>query len=267
MRREGRCHVRRQDSSDTGTVTTPTTTDTNTNKINPSSATDLTSPGPVVGVRNDGQHRGQRGAGRARPRFAKLSRSCARSSWRWSPRVPVARFPVAMATTSLIRGPAQGRRRAKACGGGRCAPRLPRAERDGPPLRRQGPQNIFALRVRCAEDLLLPPLPAEPLRPIGAAATARPRTRLADPTPEGAHPSTPPTPPPRSPTPRTPTTMSRPSSARNAATRPRTSHRRTTWCPGVRPGYRHVSDRTALCPMTTAVGYRPAEPVEHQVDA
>jgi hypothetical protein len=36
-------------------VTTPTTTDTNTNKINPSSATDLTSPGPVVGVRNDGQ--------------------------------------------------------------------------------------------------------------------------------------------------------------------------------------------------------------------
>jgi hypothetical protein len=37
-------------------VTTPTTTDTNTNKINPSSATDLTSPGPVVGVRNDGQH-------------------------------------------------------------------------------------------------------------------------------------------------------------------------------------------------------------------
>src|SRR3954454_19352208 len=55
MTREGRCHVRRQDSSDTGTVTTPTTTDTNTNKINPSSATDLTSPGPVVGVRNDGQ--------------------------------------------------------------------------------------------------------------------------------------------------------------------------------------------------------------------
>src|SRR5829696_5541256 len=55
MRREGRCHVRRQDSSDTGTATTPTTTDTNTNKINPSSATDLTSPGPVVGVRNDGQ--------------------------------------------------------------------------------------------------------------------------------------------------------------------------------------------------------------------
>jgi hypothetical protein len=36
-------------------VTTPTTTDTNTNKINPSSATDLTSPAPVVGIRNDGQ--------------------------------------------------------------------------------------------------------------------------------------------------------------------------------------------------------------------
>jgi hypothetical protein len=37
--------------------------------------------------------------------------------------------------------------------------------------------------------------------------------------------------------------------------------------PGVRPGYRHVSDRTALCPVMTAAGYRPAEPVEHQVDA
>ena len=37
--------------------------------------------------------------------------------------------------------------------------------------------------------------------------------------------------------------------------------------PGVRPGYRHVSDRTALCPVMTAVGYRPAEPVEHQVGA
>ena len=34
--------------------------------------------------------------------------------------------------------------------------------------------------------------------------------------------------------------------------------------PGVRPGYRHVSDRTALCPVMTAAGYRPAEPVEHQ---
>ena len=37
--------------------------------------------------------------------------------------------------------------------------------------------------------------------------------------------------------------------------------------PGVRPGYRHVSDRTALCPVVTAVGYRPAEPVEHQAGA
>ena len=37
--------------------------------------------------------------------------------------------------------------------------------------------------------------------------------------------------------------------------------------PGVRPEYRHVSDRTALCPVMTAVGYRPAEPVEHQVGA
>ncbi len=37
--------------------------------------------------------------------------------------------------------------------------------------------------------------------------------------------------------------------------------------PGVRPGYRHVSDRTALCPVVTAAGYRPAEPVEHQVGA
>ena len=36
--------------------------------------------------------------------------------------------------------------------------------------------------------------------------------------------------------------------------------------PGVRPGYRHVSDRTALCPVMTASGYRPAEPVEHQID-
>ena len=37
-------------------MTTPTTTDTNTNTINPPSATDLTSPGPVVDIRNDGQH-------------------------------------------------------------------------------------------------------------------------------------------------------------------------------------------------------------------
>jgi hypothetical protein len=37
--------------------------------------------------------------------------------------------------------------------------------------------------------------------------------------------------------------------------------------PGVRPEYRHVSDRTALCPVMTAAGYRPAEPVEHQAGA
>jgi hypothetical protein len=43
-------------SSDTGTLTTPTTTVANANKIKPSSATDLTSPDPVVGVGNDGQH-------------------------------------------------------------------------------------------------------------------------------------------------------------------------------------------------------------------
>ena len=36
---------------------------------------------------------------------------------------------------------------------------------------------------------------------------------------------------------------------------------------GVRTGYRHVSDRAALCPVMTAQGYRPSEPVEHQVDA
>ena len=36
---------------------------------------------------------------------------------------------------------------------------------------------------------------------------------------------------------------------------------------GVRPGHRHAGDRTALCPVMTAVGYRPAEPAEHQVDA
>ena len=37
--------------------------------------------------------------------------------------------------------------------------------------------------------------------------------------------------------------------------------------PGVRPEYRHVSDRTSLCPVMPAAGYRPAEPVEHQVAA
>lgn len=29
-------------------------------------------------------------------------------------------------------------------------------------------------------------------------------------------------------------------------------------------GYRHVTDRTALCPVTTRRGERPAEPVEHE---
>ena len=56
MRREGRCHVRRQDSSDPGTVTTPTTTADTTNKIKPSLATELTSTDLIVGARNDGQH-------------------------------------------------------------------------------------------------------------------------------------------------------------------------------------------------------------------
>lgn len=32
--------------------------------------------------------------------------------------------------------------------------------------------------------------------------------------------------------------------------------------PGEVWGYRHVSDRTALCPVTTREGDRPAEPVE-----
>jgi hypothetical protein len=37
--------------------------------------------------------------------------------------------------------------------------------------------------------------------------------------------------------------------------------------PGVVPEFRHVSDQTALCPVMTRHGYRPAEPVEHQVGA
>jgi hypothetical protein len=32
------------------------------------------------------------------------------------------------------------------------------------------------------------------------------------------------------------------------------------------PGYRHVGDRTALCPVLTHSGYRPAEPVEGDRD-
>lgn len=39
----------------------------------------------------------------------------------------------------------------------------------------------------------------------------------------------------------------------------------TGWSvPGPVPGYRHVGDRTPLCPVTTREGYRPAEPVEHR---
>ena len=37
------------------------------------------------------------------------------------------------------------------------------------------------------------------------------------------------------------------------------------WCgPGELPGYRHLGDRTALCPVKTGAGYRPAEPAEHR---
>ena len=36
---------------------------------------------------------------------------------------------------------------------------------------------------------------------------------------------------------------------------------------GVAPGYRHMSDHTALCPVMIVHGYRPAEAVEHQVSA
>ena len=53
--REGRCHVRQQDSPDPGTVTTPTTTADNTHKIKPSSATRLTSTAAIIGDRNDAQ--------------------------------------------------------------------------------------------------------------------------------------------------------------------------------------------------------------------
>jgi hypothetical protein len=56
MRREGRRHVRRQDSPDPDTVTKPTTTADNTRKIKPSSATEPTPTAPIIGVRNDGQH-------------------------------------------------------------------------------------------------------------------------------------------------------------------------------------------------------------------
>lgn len=35
--------------------------------------------------------------------------------------------------------------------------------------------------------------------------------------------------------------------------------------PGETPGHRHVVDRTALCPVMTDSGYRPAVPVERDV--
>jgi hypothetical protein len=66
MTREGRCHVRRQDSPDPGTVTKPTTTADSTHKIEPSSATGLTSTAPIIGDRNDGQHPVTRASGKSR---------------------------------------------------------------------------------------------------------------------------------------------------------------------------------------------------------
>jgi hypothetical protein len=36
---------------------------------------------------------------------------------------------------------------------------------------------------------------------------------------------------------------------------------------GEMPGYRHVADRTALCPVRTRSGYGPAEPVEGDANA
>ncbi len=33
------------------------------------------------------------------------------------------------------------------------------------------------------------------------------------------------------------------------------------------PEYRHVDNKTALCPVMTLAGYRPAEPVEHELSA
>lgn len=39
----------------------------------------------------------------------------------------------------------------------------------------------------------------------------------------------------------------------------------TGWIlPGPEPGYSHLSDGTALCPVITTCGYRPADPIEHQ---
>jgi len=34
---------------------------------------------------------------------------------------------------------------------------------------------------------------------------------------------------------------------------------------GEKPRYRHADDKTGLCPVMTAAGYTPAEPVEHAV--
>jgi len=36
--------------------------------------------------------------------------------------------------------------------------------------------------------------------------------------------------------------------------------------PGSVPGYRHLVNRTALCPVPARGGDRPAEPVEHTTD-
>ena len=35
--------------------------------------------------------------------------------------------------------------------------------------------------------------------------------------------------------------------------------------PGETPRYRHADDKTGLCPVMTAAGYTPADPVEHAV--
>jgi hypothetical protein len=165
--------------------------------------------------------------------------------------------------------PAQGRRRAERRGGGRCAPGLPRAERAVPPLRRQGPQNIFALRVRSAEDLLLVPLPAEPLRHRGAAASARPRTRLADATPEGAHAHE------QRHRPHRPHERDRRRQRRglHGPLLPRVRRRGRGRRPAALPGARGASGLPARERPDRAVPgddrgrYRPAEPVEHQMDA
>jgi hypothetical protein len=35
--------------------------------------------------------------------------------------------------------------------------------------------------------------------------------------------------------------------------------------PGEPPRYRHTDEKTGLCPVMTAAGYKPADPVEHAV--